>query len=92
MENKTEWVSVEDGLPDLDEPVLCLGFKCSPDRLDTAQYEIMHRMYLDKPELTDHKGNPVKYGWSTRWWDTNPDMYGIFYWMPLPEPPNHSKT
>jgi len=85
-----DWISVEDRLPEIgedgvSETVLCVGFKCY--RQDTAEYDLMYRKVLEKPELKDSRGRWIKEGWSKRWWDTNPDYYGVTHWMPLPVPP-----
>jgi hypothetical protein len=37
---------------------------------------------LDKTDLLDHNGKPIQYGWSNRWWDTNPDLYDVHFWKP----------
>lgn len=51
------------------------------------RYEIMQWTKLNRPELKNSKDEWILYGWSNRWWDTNPDLYQVEYWIPLPEPP-----
>jgi hypothetical protein len=88
------WISVDDRLPEIvedgeSELVLCVGHKGThPNEEGFVRYEIMCWRKLKESEqtLTDYRGK-VKYGWSNRWWDTNPDLYNITHWMPLPKPP-----
>jgi hypothetical protein len=84
------WISVKDRLPEIVEDgqsalVLCVGHKGTHP--EWQQYELMNWIKLDKPDIMNHKGEWIHYGWSNRWWDRNPDLYEITHWMPLPEPP-----
>jgi hypothetical protein len=85
------WVSVTDRLPDIVEDgesdlVLCVGHKGTHP--EWKEYELMKWTKLDKPDIMNHKGEWIHYGWSNRWWDRNPDLYEITHWMPLPTPPS----
>lgn len=102
MENKTEtvikiaegWISINDRLPEISEDgeselVLCVGRKGTHrDEEGWEQYEIMRYVKLDMPDMKDSKGQWINYGWSNRWWDRNPDLYEVEYWMPLPKYPS----
>jgi hypothetical protein len=85
-----KWISVKDSLPEIieedgqSELVLCVGHKGTHP--DYVQYELMHWTELAKPDLLDSKGNPIRYGWSNRWWDKNPDLYEVSHWAKLTQP------
>lgn len=93
LEPSTEpdgWISVKERLPKIGEDgesdlVLCLGYKMS--RIETVTYSLMKWIKLNKPDLKNSNGEWIEYGWSNRWWDTNPDYYNIHLWQPLPSPP-----
>jgi len=81
------WISVKDHKPPLideyeSELVLCVGWK-STNPYETIQYELMTWEKLNKPKIRNYKGDLIKYGWSNRWWDENPDLYEIHFWKPL---------
>jgi hypothetical protein len=84
------WISVTERMPEIvedgeSETVLCVGWKGThPQQAPT--YELMKWTKLYKPELTDYKGRPIEYGWSNRWWDTNPDLYNVHFWCSLVHP------
>jgi len=64
--------------------VLCVDHKGThPEWL---QYELMKWVKLDNPDIMDHKGQLIYYGWSNRWWDRNPDLYEITQCTPLTKP------
>lgn len=84
-----DWISVDDKKPEIiedgqSEEVLCLGFKMGNP--NTATYALLRWTELENPDLLDHQGNPIKYGWNDRWWDKNPDYYNIWFWQKLTVP------
>lgn len=86
-----KWISVKDRLPTIikdgySEEVLCVGYKST--NKESVRYEIMSWMELSESQQTtlNYKWEKIKYGWSNRWWDTNPDLYEITHWTPLSEP------
>jgi hypothetical protein len=88
------WISVKDKLPeiiedDYSDEVLCVGHKGTHPNEDVfVRYEIMRWKKLSESEqvLNDWMGKKIKYGWSNRWWDTNPDLYNITHWAYLKPP------
>ncbi len=93
MDNR--WISVEDRLPELidddySEEVLCVGHK-GTHRNDPnfVRYEVMsyEKLCESKQTRINYKGEKILYGWSNDWWNTNPDLYDVSHWMPLPKPP-----
>ncbi len=90
------WISVNERHPEIVEEygesdeVLCVGHKGThPNEEGFVRYEIMSWKKLSESEqiLRDWKGKKIKLGWSNRWWDTNPDLYSVSHWMPLPKSP-----
>ena len=89
-----EWISVKDKLPEIIEDgysdkVLCVGHKGTyPNEDGFVRYEIMSWKKLSESEqvLTNWRGKKIKYGWSNRWWDTNPDLYDVTHWAYLKPP------
>ncbi len=90
---QTKWISVDDRLPEIKDDdssdlVFCVGRKGThrhePD-CGYIEYEIMQYVKLEKPDMKNSKGEWIQYGWSNRWWDNNPDLYAVEYWMPLPK-------
>jgi len=89
-----EWIDRKDRLPEIgedgySEAVLCFGYKGNhPNEEDFMIYEVMYWKELEEDEQVaiDAWGKKVKYGWSNRWWDTNPDLYNISHWAYLKPP------
>lgn len=86
QEARDGWISVKDRKPELGEDVLCLGYKATRPE-ETVTHQVLAWVKLEKPIGRDSKGNLVEYGWCDQWWNTNPDLFDIYYWHPLPQPP-----
>lgn len=87
LDKANEWIRVNERKPEIKEEnesdlVLCMGFKSN--RPDMIEYELMRWVKLEKPDTRDRSGSPIEFGWSKRWWDTNPDHYQIHFWRSLP--------
>ncbi len=84
-----KWISIDDALPEIGEDgesklVLCKGTKGTHRGEEGwTEYELMRYTKLDKPDLKNSKGEWILFGWSNRWWDTNPDLYAVEFWTHL---------
>lgn len=81
------WISTYDKYPELDsegesEYVLCVGWKGTHPE-DTVEYVVMKYLYIEDTGMLNWKGEKIKHGWSIRSWDTNPDLYDIYFWKKL---------
>lgn len=76
----SEWISVEDRLPDVGQQVLCLGIEPFEDEEGNTS----HRNVYDLGEIE-------KKGYSLAMYAYDFDAYAT-HWMPLPEPPKERKS